>query len=113
MHSPARALPPSAPIAIGNLLAWPTLGQVEVDGARVSLTPREMQVLLVLAAHPGRVIQRQEIYEAVWGGAMAYRDRSVDVWVKKLRQKLVAAAPDYRYVHTHYGFGYRLWAEPV
>jgi DNA-binding response OmpR family regulator len=44
---------------------------------------------------------------------MPYRDRSVDVWVKKLRGKLAAAAPEYRFVHTHYGFGYRLWAERV
>lgn len=95
------------------LRADPELGQVVVAGTTVSLTPREMQVLLVLAARPGRVIQRQEIYEAVWGGVMPYRDRSVDVWVKKLRGKLAAAAPQYTFVHTHYGFGYRLWAEPV
>jgi DNA-binding response OmpR family regulator len=44
---------------------------------------------------------------------MPYRDRSVDVWVKKLRGKLAEAAPQYRFVHTHYGFGYRLGAEPV
>jgi DNA-binding response OmpR family regulator len=88
-------------------------GEVEVDGIRIALTPREMEVLLVLAAREGRVVQRQEIYEAVWGGAMPHRDRSVDVWVKKLRRKLATAAPRYRFVHTHYGFGYRLWAEPV
>jgi DNA-binding response OmpR family regulator len=100
-------------VHVQNLVAWPALGYVEVDRERIALTPREMQVLLVLAARPGRVVQRQEIYEAVWGGTMPYRDRSVDVWVKKLRGKLAAAAPQYRFVHTHYGFGYRLWAEPV
>jgi DNA-binding response OmpR family regulator len=100
-------------IRVQNLVVRPDLGEVEVDGVRVSLTPREMEVLLVLATNPGRVIQRQEIYDAVWGGKMPYRDRSVDVWVKKLRRKLTAAAPSYRFVHTHYGFGYRLWAELV
>jgi DNA-binding response OmpR family regulator len=100
-------------IHVQNLVAWPDQGHIEIDAARISLTPREMQVLLVLAARPGRVVQRQQIYEAVWGGTMQYRDRSVDVWVKKLRGKLAAAAPQYRFVHTHYGFGYRLWAEPV
>ena len=79
----------------------------------VSLTRREMELLLVLANRPGKVVQRQEIYQAVWGGVMPYRDRSVDVWVKKLRDKLALAAPDYRFVHTHYGFGYRLWAERI
>jgi len=103
----------SAAADVQHLVTLPALGEVEVDGTRVSLTPREMEVLLVLAARPGRVVQRQEIYEAVWGGAMPYRDRSVDVWVKKLRGKLAAAAPEYRFVHTHYGFGYRLWAERV
>jgi DNA-binding response OmpR family regulator len=103
----------SGRIHVQNLVAWPDQGYVEIDATRISLTPREMQVLLVLAARPGRVVQRQEIYEAVWGGTMPYRDRSVDVWVKKLRGKLAAAAPQYRFVHTHYGFGYRLWAEPV
>jgi DNA-binding response OmpR family regulator len=103
----------SAAADVQHLVPLPALGEVEVHGKRVSLTPREMEVLLVLASRPGRVVQRQEIYEAVWGGAMPYRDRSVDVWVKKLRGKLAAAAPEYRFVHTHYGFGYRLWAEHV
>jgi DNA-binding response OmpR family regulator len=95
------------------LRADPASGEVEVEGVRVSLTPREMEVLVVLASRPGQVVQRQQIYEAVWGGTMPYRDRSVDVWVKKLRGKLAAAAPHTRFVHTHYGFGYRLWAEPA
>jgi DNA-binding response OmpR family regulator len=109
----ADVFQPAQPIHLENLVAWPALGEVEADGVRVSLTPREMEVLLVLAARPGRVVQRQEIYESVWGGTMPYRDRSVDVWVKKLRRKLATAAPGYQFVHTHYGFGYRLWAEPV
>jgi DNA-binding response OmpR family regulator len=109
----AHAVPSSEPIHVQILVARPEQGEVEVDGVSVALTPREMEVLLVLAATPGRVVQRQEIYNAVWGGVMPYRDRSVDVWVKKLRRKLVMVAPGYRFVHTHYGFGYRLWAEPV
>ncbi len=103
----------AAAVDVQHLQVLPSSGEVEIDGTRTSLTPREMEVLLVLAARPGRVVQRQEIYEAVWGGAMPYRDRSVDVWVKKLRGKLSDAAPQYRFVHTHYGFGYRLWAERI
>lgn len=100
-------------LEVGNLVARPVTGEVEVDGVRVALTPREMEVLLVLAARQGSVVRREEIYEAVWGGSMPYRDRSVDVWVKKLRAKLSGAAPRYRFLHTHYGFGYRFQAEPV
>jgi DNA-binding response OmpR family regulator len=106
-------LQPADSVRLEALVVWPALGKAEADGVRVSLTPREMQVLLVLARRPGRVVQRQEIYEEVWGGAMPYRDRSVDVWVKKLRGKLASAAPAYLFVHPHYGFGYRLWPEPV
>jgi DNA-binding response OmpR family regulator len=106
-------LQPAESVQLENLVVWPARGEAEADGVRVSLTRREMEVLLVLARRPGRVVQRQEIYEEVWGGAMPYRDRSVDVWVKKLRGKLAAAAPAYTFVHTHYGFGYRLWPEPA
>jgi DNA-binding winged helix-turn-helix (wHTH) protein len=44
---------------------------------------------------------------------MARGDRSVDVFVRKLRQKLEKASPDWRYIHTHFGVGYRFAAEPV
>jgi DNA-binding response OmpR family regulator len=106
-------LRPAESVHLDNLVVWPASGVAEACGVRVPLTRREMEVLLVLARRPGRVVQRQEIYEEVWGGAMPYRDRSVDVWVKKLRGKLASAAPDYLFVHTHYGFGYRLWPEPA
>ncbi|MBV8942593.1 MAG: winged helix-turn-helix transcriptional regulator, partial [Solirubrobacterales bacterium] len=51
------------------------------------------------------------IYERVWGYAMAHGDRSVDVFVRKLRQKLLAASPDWSYIHTHFGIGYRFAPE--
>lgn len=98
---------------VQSLTLWPGRGEVQVAGVPVSLTRREMELLLVLAKRPDRVVQRQDIYEAVWGGAMPHRDRSVDVWIKKLRDKLTAAAPQYQFIHTHYGFGYRLSAERV
>jgi DNA-binding response OmpR family regulator len=100
-------------LQVQNLVLRPSANEVEADGVTVSLTRREMELLLVLAKRPGKVVRRQEIYEEVWGGSMPYRDRSVDVWVKKLRGKLAAAAPEYQFVHTHYGFGYRLSAEPI
>jgi DNA-binding response OmpR family regulator len=109
----ADVLHKTGALQVQNLLLWPARGEVEAEGVSVSLTRREMELLLVLAKRPGRVVQRQEIYEAVWGGVMPYRDRSVDVWVRKLRGKLATAAPEYQFVHTHYGFGYRLWAEAV
>jgi DNA-binding winged helix-turn-helix (wHTH) protein len=58
-------------------------------------------------------VRREEIYERVCGYAMVHGDRSVDVFVRKLRQKLEKASPDCSYIHTHFGIGYRFAAEPV
>ena len=57
------------------------------------------------------MLQREEIYQAVWGYAMAHGDRSVDVFVRKVRQKLETASPDWSYIHTHFGIGYRFQPE--
>ncbi len=59
------------------------------------------------------MLEREEIYQRVWGYAMARGDRSVDVFVRKLRQKLEKASPNWRYIHTHFGVGYRFAPEPV
>ena len=64
-----------------------------------------------LAQAEGKVLQREEIYQAVWGYAMAHGDRSVDVFVRKLRLKLEQASPDWSYIHTHFGVGYRFQPE--
>ena len=59
------------------------------------------------------MIEREEIYQKVWGYAMAHGDRSVDVFVRKLRQKLQRHSANWRYIHTHFGIGYRFDPEPV
>ncbi|MBI4898216.1 MAG: response regulator transcription factor [Actinobacteria bacterium] len=82
-------------------------------GRTVELTKREYELLLLLARSDGRVLSRDDIYHRVWGYAMARGDRSVDVFVRKLRHKLEAASPGWRYIHTHFGIGYRFDAEPV
>jgi DNA-binding response OmpR family regulator len=96
-----------------NLELRPGEYQLLADGKRVGLTVREFQTFLVLAERPDRVITRPEIYALVWGGQMAYRDRSVDVFVRKVRRKLEAAAPNWAYIHTHFGVGYRFSPERV
>ena len=97
----------------GNLDIRPQEYEVLVDGRRVGLTIREFQTFMVLAERPDRVISRPEMYSLVWGGQMAYRDRSVDVFVRKVRRKLGTAAPGWSYIHTHFGVGYRFSAERV
>jgi DNA-binding winged helix-turn-helix (wHTH) protein len=58
------------------------------------------------------VLERETIYQRVWGYAMAHGDRSVDVFIRKLRQKLEKRSPDWEYIHTHFGVGYRFDPEP-
>lgn len=96
------------------------LGEVEIDlarfqiyvrGASLDFTRREFEVLRLLAGAPGKVLTREEIYEQVWGYRMAHGDRSVDVFVRKVRQKLENASPAWTYIHTHFGLGYRFEPE--
>lgn len=78
-----------------------------VDGRPLSLTMRELQLLTTLAAHPQRILTREELYAEVWGREPRNDDRSVDVYVSRLRSKLGAALPGQRLIHTHSGIGYR------
>ncbi len=97
----------------GNLELRPDEMQALVSGARVGLTVREFQLLAVLADREDRVVRRPEIYRQVWGGEMKHRDRAVDVFVRKVRTKLAAVAPEWAYIHTHFGIGYRFAPESV
>jgi DNA-binding response OmpR family regulator len=96
---------------IGNVEIRPAELQVIVDGRRAGLTVREFELFLMLAERQDSVVQRPEIYEQMWGGEMPRRDRSVDVLVRKIRAKLEQVAPGWRYIHTHFGIGYRFTPE--
>jgi DNA-binding response OmpR family regulator len=97
----------------GELEIRPDQFQAFVGGASLDLTRREFELIDALAAAEGQVSEREQIYQRVWGYAMARGDRSVDVFIRKLRQKLERASPDWRYIHTHFGIGYRFAAQPV
>ncbi len=97
-------------------------GEIEIRADRfdayagerpASFSRREFELLAELAGAEGRVLEREEIYSRVWGYTMARGDRSVDVFVRKVRQKLDRISPGWRYVHTHFGVGYRFAAEPA
>jgi DNA-binding response OmpR family regulator len=104
---------PEEVIRIANLEIRPGEYQLLAGGKRVGLTVREFQTFMVLAERHDRVVSRPEIYARVWGGQMAYRDRSVDVFVRKVRRKLAECAPSWAYIHTHFGIGYRFSPERV
>jgi DNA-binding response OmpR family regulator len=103
----------SSPVAVGEVEIRADQFQAFAGGVSVDLTRREFELIQLLAEAEGQVLQREEIYERVWGYAMVHGDRSVDVFVRKLRQKLERASPEWRYIHTHFGIGYRFAAEPV
>jgi DNA-binding response OmpR family regulator len=97
----------SGPVVAGELEIRADQFQAFVGAQSLDLTRREFELVQLLADARGTVLQREEIYQRVWGYAMAHGDRSVDVFVRKLRQKLEAASPRWRYIHTHFGIGYR------
>ncbi len=100
-------------LGAGELTIRPDQFQAFADGRSVDLTRREFELIHLLAGAEARVLPREEIYQRVWGYAMAHGDRSVDVFVRKLRQKLERASPGWSYIHTHFGVGYRFGAEPA
>jgi len=101
----------AAPLVVGEVEIRPDQYQAFVGGTSLALTRREFELIRLLAEAAGQVLQREEIYQRVWGYAMAHGDRSVDVFVRKLRQKLERSSPGWRYIHTHFGIGYRFAPE--
>ena len=87
-------------------------GLVLATGRALTLSVREFELLVALARRAGAIVTREELYNSVWGGDLRAGDRSVDVYVSKLRGKLEQAMPDRRFIHTHPGFGYRFQPQP-
>jgi DNA-binding response OmpR family regulator len=108
----ARSKLEPTPIVAGDLEVRGDRFQAFVGGRSLDLTRREFELLQLLAESAGQVLERDAIYQRVWGYAMARGDRSVDVFVRKVRQKLEQASPTWIYIHTHFGVGYRFDPEP-
>lgn len=88
-------------------------GLVLATGRALTLSVREFELLAAMARRAGAIVTREALYAEVWGGELRPGDRSVDVYVSKLRGKLEAAMPDRRFIHTHPGFGYRFQPQPA
>jgi len=98
-------------IEIEELRIEPREVQAYVDGESVELTPTEFRLLYALAVDRGRVTTRDELLQRIWGRRETHRDRTVDVFVRRLRDKIDRVAPRHTFIQTRYGVGYRL--EPV
>jgi DNA-binding response OmpR family regulator len=109
------AAPPTerAALEAGELSIRSDQFQAFVGTRSLDLTRREFELIRLLAGNAGHVLEREAIYQRVWGYAMAHGDRSVDVFVRKLRQKLERSSPQWRYIHTHFGVGYRFAPERI
>lgn len=97
----------AGPLVAGELEIRADQFQAFVASESLDLTRREFELLQLLADAKGQVLERESIYQRVWGYAMAHGDRSVDVFIRKLRQKLEKRSPGWSYIHTHFGVGYR------
>jgi DNA-binding response OmpR family regulator len=98
-------------VQAGDLEIRPAEFMALASGKRLNLTVRELELLTALAERRDRIVSREELYRVVWGEPYRKSDRSVDVYVGKLRQKLEGALPGRRFIHTHFGFGYRFSPE--
>ncbi len=81
--------------------------QLRVKGELVTTTATEFRLLDYLARHPGRVFSRDHLLDAVWGDARFVTPRSVDVYVRRIREKIEEDAETPRYLKTMRGAGYR------
>jgi two-component system phosphate regulon response regulator PhoB len=99
-------------IEIEELRIDPREVQAYVDGESAELTPTEFRLLYQLALDQGRVTTRDELLQKLWGRRESHRDRTVDVFVRRLRDKIDKRAPRHTFIQTRYGVGYKLEAIP-
>ena len=104
--------PRGEPIEVEELLFDPREVQAYVDGESAELTPTEFRLLYQLALDRGRVSTRDELLQKLWGRRESHRDRTVDVFVRRLREKIDRRASRHTFIQTRYGVGYKLEAVP-
>ncbi len=100
------------PVDAEELRIDPRNVQAYVNGKSAELTPTEFRLLYALALERGRVVTRDELLQKVWGRRQSHRDRTVDVFVRKLRDKIDATGARHTFIQTRYGVGYKFEPEP-
>jgi DNA-binding response OmpR family regulator len=98
---------PSTLITIGALSIDPLKHEVQLQHRLIDLTPSEFNILLIMASQPGRAFSRMDLLDAAQGEAYEGYERSIDVHIKNLRQKLGDEPRAPTYILTVYGVGYK------
>jgi len=99
-------------IEIEELRIDPVSVEAYLEGENADLTPTEFRLLYALAKESPRVVTRDELLQQIWGRRASGRDRTVDVFLRKLREKIDARTPRHEFLHTRYGVGYKLDPQP-
>lgn len=108
-----QAQPPARPIQAGPLLLDRATCRVTLEGKPLSLTATEFRLLEFLMSRPGVVFSREQLLDAVWGHDRAVTDRTVDVYILRLRQKLEGESQSLSFIRSVRGFGYSFNENPV
>jgi DNA-binding response OmpR family regulator len=95
----------------GVLEARPSECLVLAGGRVLMLSRRELQLLAAMMRNEGRILSREKLYALAWGKRLRPGDRTVDVFVRKLRVRLAQEVPKWSFIHTHFGLGYRFAPE--
>ena len=98
----------AAQLSVGHLTIDRLRHEVKVHNRPIHLTPREFDLLWILALHPGKVYGREELLSQVWGKEITVALRTVDVYMGKIRQKLRSTDDQPDIAETIWGVGYRL-----
>jgi DNA-binding response OmpR family regulator len=107
----ANAEPLQEVLEVGPLVIIPEERLARANGRTLVLSDHELRLLTELARKPDRIVARDQLFSLAWGRELRAGDRSIDVYIRKLRVKLQAALPGWSCIHTHFGFGYRLAPE--
>ena len=99
--------PPRLRIHRGDIIIDPTAHSVYVAGRSVELSALEFRLLHYLASHPGMVFSRDQLLDSVWGNDRTVTPRSVDVYIRRIREKVEPKPQEPAYVQTIHGVGYR------
>ncbi|CAN5452344.1 response regulator transcription factor [soil metagenome] len=106
-QAPAELVPPRSTIVAGAVMIDPISRQVRVGGEIVDLKPKEFDLLMYLAKHPGVALSRDALLREVWGYAFPVDTRTIDVHVRGIRQKIEVDSSQPELIETVRGYGYR------